>query len=140
MLDSYLTSHVSRAPIADFKSSGRDSKPHTASPEYEIRPFKAETSNIKKSIARDLIKDILRTHAPSSLLASSKPGAMSPPFSLTTGSFSSRSSEHVGRKHADFRSVWMRSKSPSTTAKSPLQPDSRASLASKAGGVSLWND
>ncbi|KAF2551489.1 hypothetical protein F2Q68_00033556 [Brassica cretica] len=49
-------------------------------------------------------------------------------------------SEHVKRKHVDFRSTRMRSKFPSTTAKSPLQPDSRASSVSKVGGVSLWND
>ena len=91
--------------------------------------------NIKKSLARDLTQVILRTHAPSSPAASSEPGAASPPFSPTIGSFPSGSSEHVGRKHADFRSARMRSKSPSTAAISPLQPESRASSASKVGGV-----
>ncbi|KAF2567152.1 hypothetical protein F2Q68_00026984 [Brassica cretica] len=106
-----------------------------------MRPFKAETSNIKnKSPARDLTKVILRTHAPSSPVASSKPGAASPLPSLSTGSFPFGPSEHVGRKHADFKSAKMRSKSPSTTAKSPLQPDSLASSTSKVGGVSFWND
>ncbi|KAF3534868.1 hypothetical protein DY000_02040093 [Brassica cretica] len=106
-----------------------------------MRPFKAETSNIKKkSPAIDLTKVILRAHAPSSPVASSKPGAASPLPSPSTGSFPSGPSEHVGRKHPDFRSARMRSKSPSTTAKSPLQPDSQASSASKVGGVSLWND
>ncbi|KAF3504776.1 hypothetical protein F2Q69_00042276 [Brassica cretica] len=109
-----------------------------------MRPFKAETSNVKKiknkNPARDLTKVILRTHAPSSPVASSKPGAASPLPSPSTGSFPSRPSEHVKRKHADFRSARMRSKSPSTTAKSPLQPDSQASSVPKVEGVSLWND
>ncbi|KAF3565455.1 hypothetical protein DY000_02013390 [Brassica cretica] len=107
-------------------------------PKHEMRPFKGQNiKHKKKSPARDLTKVILRAHAPSSPVASSKPGAASPP---STGSFPSGPSEHVGRKHADFRSARMRSKSPSMTAKSPLQPDSRAYSASKVGGVSLWND
>ncbi|KAF3524389.1 hypothetical protein F2Q69_00047958 [Brassica cretica] len=87
-----------------------------------MRPFKAETLNLKKkkSPARDLTKVILRAHAPSSPVTSFKHGAASPPPSPSTGSFPSGPSEHVGRKHADFRSARMRSKSPSTTAKSPL--------------------
>ncbi|KAF2543704.1 hypothetical protein F2Q68_00030609 [Brassica cretica] len=90
----------------------------------------------KKDMRRQLITLLPchTAHAPSSPVASSKPGAASPPPSPSTGSFPSGPSEHVGRKHADFRSARMRSKSPSATAKSPLQPDSRAS---KVGGVSL---
>ncbi|KAF3527268.1 hypothetical protein DY000_02041512 [Brassica cretica] len=81
-------------------------------PKHEIRPFKAETSKHKKKIspARDLTKVILRAHAPSSPVTSSKPGAASPP---STGSFPSGPSEHIGRRHADFRSARMRSEQPS---------------------------
>ncbi|KAF3539525.1 hypothetical protein F2Q69_00019717 [Brassica cretica] len=55
------------------------------------------------------------------------------------GIFPYGSSEHVGRKHADFRSARTRSKSPSRAAESPLQSDNLISSASKDGGVSLWS-
>ncbi|KAF2594423.1 hypothetical protein F2Q70_00043678 [Brassica cretica] len=58
----------------------------------------------KKDMRRQLITLLPRhtTHAPSSPVASSKPGAASPSLSPSTRSFPSGPSEHVGRKHVDF--------------------------------------